>query len=492
MNSKDSLIVESLINAGCPLDENVGLNDFSSELVFCSGYKMAKTIENFGYNASDIGYQTFLHKDASTSKDLGLIFQFLIEKLPFKASSSFMQESIQSDKSHSANKYEQKTSSSSKIYHFNKTNPEFYHYRNSNLLEPLKAILSDEAYLSLNQQLYNNRRQYLASSLKLMSEKKYATDNDSFVDCQKLVSHLDEESKEVINNLQNREDVLEHELKISSERLEELKFEINKLLLDLKDIQTSNKGMEDLIIDCENNIATLKKVHQILSDESSIVKLGELIEKRRNKRKVLQKQWEEGAKPVEAEHESLTTKLRDLKSEEDSLSITFNSINTKIQEMEESIERKKVILSSQTDYYNQMKKGKPRSIYTDKLIDLTSKIDGRSSEIKVEMENIKLLYKDINLLSSQLERTFAETDSKIFQVAREDINMISGYKILQKWYTKCNEAMEDIKSVGKIQRDIQDLEKKIEREKARDFAGKIERVKKDISIISRENVTLTI
>ncbi|XP_040581071.1 coiled-coil domain-containing protein 22 [Lepeophtheirus salmonis] len=250
--------------------------------------------------------------------------------------------------------------------------------------------------------------------------------------------------------------------------------------------------MEDLIIDCENNIATLKKVHQILSDESSIVKLGELIEKRRNKRKVLQKQWEEGAKPVEAEHESLTTKLRDLKSEEDSLSITFNSINTKIQEMEESIERKKVILSSQTDYYNQMKKGKPRSIYTDKLIDLTSKIDGRSSEIKVEMENMKLLYKDINLLSSQLDRTYAETDSKIFQVAREDINMISGYKILQKWYTKCNEAMEDIKSVGKIQRDIQDLEKKIEREKTRDFAGKIERVKKDISIISRENVTLTI
>ena len=47
---------------------------------------------------------------------------------------------------------------------------------------------------------------------------------------------------------------------------------------------------------------------------------------------------------------------------------------------------------------------------------------------------------DINLLEGKLYRTYVEADSRIFEFAKTDTQMIPGYKVTFKWHDLPNFA----------------------------------------------------
>lgn len=144
--------------------------------------------------------------------------------------------------------------------------------------------------------------------------------------------------------------------------------------------------------------------------------------------------------------------------------------------------------------YEKLKKEVTRTWYTTRIQEIVKSINKQKDEISKVLIDMRVLQKDIAMLSDKLGRTFTVTDELIFKVgagrswrldvgkgkagkywgayflifpcgfsqdARKDDDVRKCYRFLASLHEDCNTLVELVESTGSVQRGIRDLEDQV-------------------------------
>merc|ERR1719225_2232483 len=129
----------------------------------------------------------------------------------------------------------------------------------------------------------------------------------------------------------------------------------------------------------------------------------------------------------------------------------------------------------------------PRSSYTDQIMEILKNVARQKEETRRVIEDVKRTQADINLLEGKLYRTYVEADSRIFEFAKDDQQMIPAYKTLAELHRKSDGMIESIRQTGLAKRNTRTLIDAIHVEKAKRVDENIKQLTNDIQQIKSEN-----
>jgi coiled-coil domain-containing protein 22 len=132
-----------------------------------------------------------------------------------------------------------------------------------------------------------------------------------------------------------------------------------------------------------------------------------------------------------------------------------------------------------------------RTAYTSRILEIIGNVNKQNIAIEKVLQDTRMLQKDINTISGQLDRQFTVTDDLIYKTAKRDEYSKKSYKLLATLHTDCDELVKLVQETGTTARDIRDLEDQIEQEeRVRNVVGNLQRITHDLVEMQKESAEL--
>ncbi|VDP05189.1 unnamed protein product [Soboliphyme baturini] len=425
MEEADGIILMALKDLECDVAHVHSVDEMDGKRIF--------ECVDLGY-VHDIGYHTILYGSVS---DVRQLFCFLIELLPKDAGSEQVAE--------------------------------------KNTLDDFRRQLRSTLRFELDKPLLPWGLNYLVVSrcidLQKMAKNGWVTLEKVFV--QGSSTGLDQKLRETTLSVLPPKQQKDIE-KSSEEYLADiLKYEnslaVNaKTIAELKQIVESE---EDDLRDQERLLALLNAPEDLEQLKENVFSLTATVEALRLEKSKLQ----------ETSKQSHTVQTEDL--EEAQRLAESQRENAALTEM----------LHSQMRLLHELKKGlninhvcQNRSTYTLRILEITENIKKQKLEIAKIIGDIKLLQKDINLISGKLERTFVETENRLLKYPDTD----QFKNLITSTHEQCARIIRIIEDNYHIRRDNKDLEDQILLEKSRLNKEAAEKLYRDYKELCLENQAL--
>ncbi|XP_021913925.1 coiled-coil domain-containing protein 22 homolog [Zootermopsis nevadensis] len=462
MEEVDSIIIHSLRQVGCDIEEDVeSLKNFSTELVieaavrcldviqpglglphslpdsmstrFRVGASIAQACKNLGYSG-DIGYQTFLY---SSETDVRRVFVFLIEKLPKESE--------------------------------------------KNIVEPTGRIglLEKAVSEAVKKQLtspwlprYCKRR-----GIRWYDDGTWSREgccyNQPFVSCNIHVPKTTN-SKELSQAWREYHFYTITCLLCSSVITEEKSHE-EQMLKNKEEQQIVKKRTYGLLPEADTNLSALQT--SVDSSAQNLVTLA--------------LQWEKHRVPLLTQYRDARERNSSIATESQKKVDASRKLREKSRELGEEVRHKEQLHSQLVIEYEKVTKDINRSAYTRRIMEIIGNICKQKEEIDKVLKDTKKLQKMINNLTGQLERSFTVADELIFRDAKRDETARKAYKLLATLHSDCSELVQMVEETGAIVREIRDLEEQIETESAKNVGANLNRISADLRQMKQESAALT-
>nr|XP_022906942.1 coiled-coil domain-containing protein 22 [Onthophagus taurus] len=548
MEEVDNIIIESLKNINCSIDEEItAIKHFEPNLVVdavscclemitpqikhphklpasMSGRlnlatNLAEAIRDLGFRG-DIGYQTILY---CNEIELRRVLMFLIERLPRENDDSLplQQLGITQQLKRKINENVRLCLSkpwvpSNLLISGVRKCGNIYFQQSYMNVYPLKSevIKVPQCCKSVNENLKQywvhnmldvtkqcTERNLIASllfndcdlkSVTMQSENEMCINKDVVDDgCVKKVNFnkVSQEEcvgKENINNESQNLLIIEDE-KLKIQRLQD---EVKLNRIKLKEILDKKNKEESILKEHISQYKIKSKTLAVLSDEENLLKLKNLVQNGNNKLETLKQQWNEVQTPLLREYEELqeNSNHKDIKIQEKRTKI--KEIRVKNQQLSNDIKSKEKMEKGLKEECERIGKNTGRSAYTKRILEIIGNINKQNKEIDKILDDTKQVQKEINNLNGQLDRSFTLSDELIFRNAIHDEMSRSAYKLLATLHSDCGAIIQAITELGLTERESRNLQEQIDSEVMKSTGVSLERVNVDLQNVKKEILAL--
>eukprot|EP01039_Chlorochromonas_danica_P009336 gene9336-10304_t len=320
------------------------------------------------------------------------------------------------------------------------------------------------------------REQALVSALSQVREdllerkKVMAMEEEERLEQLALTRHLIEEYTLQVEAQSRREESLQKLTSLLEEEVVNLQKETDRLE---KDCLTKRQALE-----------------LVPSASENIVRLQESCDKNTEKLRLLEEEWDSVQQPL---LEELTRKERKKAARVARVAEMLEEMERyrelmlpMVQDLKEKQQRAELLQEETT----KLNKNLQRSVYTHRILDITTSIAKQNKEIAKITEDIRTIQKTINLQSHSLQRADGIAEEIIFQAANnshQDITMIESYRRLKTLRSHFESLLNALAEMGLLEKTYRDLETKVEIERGRLTAMNTNRITQDLQMIQEEN-----
>ncbi|XP_059612496.1 coiled-coil domain-containing protein 22 homolog [Phlebotomus argentipes] len=552
MDEIDNIIIHSLRQIGCDIDEEIySLSSFTPEMLVSSVSKcltlirptlevpqslppgmaqrfgvttnLAEACKSVGFRG-DIGYQTFLYTNVT---EVRRVFMFLIEHLPKEAEKAQANQSLDypsSVKQEIARNIQQNLSARwlpppcrILLQERNTFSPRYLNIPWGELEDNQEhknseKPLTEEAFVSLFDQTSSETLfpsviakndeelfvdQGIALSRVLDWQKEPLINRNAISEVQELhnsVSATEEVGEIVKNNTLKVRTPLES----LQEEIEELRRRIEESVGERQGILEEIEGSKSTISQHEERLSGLRKEKRIRertnivleNPEENVAKLEAMVANSKEKLKKLELQWQEHEAPLLEALNSAQKKNSKEMSKTKHLVDQITSIRKKAEEITLEFKQKSSTHSQLTAELAKLSRTINRNAYTSRILEIIGNIRKQKNDIDRVLRDTRELQKTINTVTGQLDRQFTVTDDLIYRTAKRDENSRKAYKLLATLHADCAELINYVQETGATAREIRDLEDQIETEKMRNVSANLERITSDLHQMQKESQVL--
>ncbi|KAK4886403.1 hypothetical protein RN001_002674 [Aquatica leii] len=550
MEEVDNIIIDSLRNLSCNIDEDVqSLKQFTTEIVYSSmvfclqainpdihfvhslpqsmslrlknATTIAEHIKELGYRG-DMGYQTILY---CNEIEIRRVLMFLVERLPREVHKSTVSTELgyvpklvkKIDESVRLNL--EKPWVPSEFLKFGsrdckkmvlKQDFGYGHNLQSEIIQ-IPDLQKQDCVESLKQYWVHYLPEVTKQCLKQNVVPSLLYRDSEFTDLAFSTKVENVETNSLVNNIEiSNANLVKHngttvpELSIfeieinkircaieeNKHKYEELQISYNNLDKQLAQITDERHKKEAALKESLTKIKTRSKTLAVLQNKENLIKLKNLVDNGNKRLVELANHWNDIQSPLLQEYQELQEQLKTRKSKiRDEEQKLQNLKDKKISLKKELSEKEKLEQQLATEY-EKLNKNTNRSAYTRRILEIIANIKKQSEEIQKILIDTKIVQKDINSLNGQLDRSFTLSDELIFRDAKRDAMARSAYKLLATLHKDCGEVVQAVTTVGLVERESRNLQEQIDAELCKEVTSKLERLNNDIIEMKRENALL--
>ncbi|CAG9762881.1 unnamed protein product [Ceutorhynchus assimilis] len=506
MEEVDKIIIESLRNLNCEIDEDIDtLKKFTPDIVVAAissclasidpqinhpkklppsmssrikfASDLAQQIKDLGFKG-DMGYQTILY---CNDVDVRRVLMFLLEHLP-KESSTLIEEPIGY-----VPKIIKQIENSLKedLGRFwlpsEVCDRGFGHCSPIDCVDLIVPSSVEEAALIPPVNLQCSTSQLLPSLLfegakvdwkdvEITSTKPL--DDDIFVE-------------DIVTTNQNTNEIID-ELKQKKDLIIELRADVNankEILAKLK----QQIEEEQQVLETKTNTLKIKhKTLAVLSSEDNKLKLRNLVQKAENRLVELANQWSQVQTPLLQELETLknSASLEHIETQKDQ--DRLQRLKQTHKELVADYKDKCLLEQGLIEKCKDLNSKNSRAAYTKRILEIVGNIQKQKKEIQKILLDTRRVQKDINSLTGQVDRSFTLSDELIFYDCKQEETSRRAYKLLAALREECNKILQAVTDMGQAERELRNLEEQLEIEKNKDFRDKLDKVQRDLAEIRKE------
>lgn len=550
MEEVDNIIIESLRNINCQIDEDVvNLKQFTPDIIADAfscclesikpganhpkrlpasmslrikvASDLAEQIQNLGFRG-DMGYQTILY---CNEIEVRRVLMYLIERLPRESNKTVCTEELGYVPT-LVKQIEAKMRDCLQTQWF----PSQYLYQGAHLTSPNQFFLQSTGcsiplhtknlhipHIDLNST--DSYRDYCVRTLPDVTRQCSAdnllasllfTDTSNtadFFNFNKTALDFNEINKDVdVKNLIRMDSYVtasvkedsalsEVEIKVktalseferSRGELATLQSEVSQLNEEIENVSKVKLEVEDNLKKSMDKYNIKSKTLTILSKEENLEKLKTLIETGNERLMNLAQQWQEVQSPLLEEYTTLQNSLSDHELRLKTEQEKIRCIITKRQELENSLIEKERLESALITECQNLNKNTNRSSYTKRILEIIGNIKKQNGEINKILKDTKEVQKEINSLNGQLSRSFTLSDELIFRDAKYDEMSRQSYKLLATLHEDCSHVVQSVTDLGNLERDSRNLQEQLDIEQGKETAAKLNRVYADLIEVRKE------
>lgn len=469
------------------------------------GMKLADAIVSLGFKG-ELGYQSFLY---SNEVELRRIFSFLIEKLPKDEKASPVQTT--------GFTFKKAFASALRVELEKPWLPPYA--RSESVKRPFRPVSID---LTTDVVEIADRHTLIASILQANASLRAKISRPSHEEFSRIVEMV-QEKKAASPSLQKefpmaedaRENVMEQEepkaVEADVSALDELSAMEQRSVQLSEELEVADQEVEKIMNEMINAQVALEEFESVLEKErqSSKIRLkaSELIDEHgpegavkfctsylenlQAKSSKLAIEWEEHRQPM-------IEKLRRLRQENSAKWSAQRNKRERIERLERQRQRmvqeyslKKVLvkqLEAEWDKLSQKDANVTQcSQYLSRIHEIVASVARQREDIeKVLLENRKQ-QREMNLLSDRLERTFAAAEIFFNRQSAKIEDAKKVHQNITEIHRDCKSIFEAVESNGIIQREIRDLEERIDKEKESKVVENLARISADFNQMKMEN-----
>ncbi|XP_023334362.1 coiled-coil domain-containing protein 22 homolog [Eurytemora carolleeae] len=216
--------------------------------------------------------------------------------------------------------------------------------------------------------------------------------------------------------------------------------------------------------------------------------MKELLNKSKFKLERLEQQWNKTEELMNTEYTELSRDLENKKNRrinnpESSSKDIIAELSAKILDCQKLIKRNRKIAEKIDLKMNRMS-------YTDRILDILKNVEKQQLDIDNILVDIRSVQKDINLESGKLERTFLELNISI-QDRLGGKNGKDGFgekikTMINLIHQVCYETVEEVRSLGRVQRSFRHLEQQNSNSTLERFSEKKKKLLVDLTALKAE------
>ncbi|OQR73272.1 coiled-coil domain-containing protein 22-like [Tropilaelaps mercedesae] len=531
MDDADKIIVEHLQQVGCGFEVET-LKDFDAEKTleavakllkaiipnfsaptsvphnmvakYNIGMKLADAIISLGFKG-ELGYQSFLY---SNKVELRRIFSFLIEKLPKDEKTSPVQ----------ATGFTFRRALASALT-VELEKPWLPVYARGNCVkQPFNPVIvtsaeevveiSDrhiliasilQANASLRAKILRPSHEF-AKIVEMIHDKKailppLQNESSMLENAQNVV--MEPEGPETASTdvlIQDEVHVMEHcSLKLGEE-LEQADLELEKVNNEMVNAQVALEGLESAIQKERQANKIRVKADELIENhgpEGAVKFCIHYLKTLQTKSKKLAFEWEKHRRPMIEELRRLRQENSAKWSEQRNKRERMERLERERQRMVQEYSLKKELVKQLQAEWNKLSQKDANvtqcSSYLLRIREIVASVARQREEIEKVLIDNRKQQREMNLLSDRLERTFAAAE--IF-FNRQSCKMEDAKKVHQyivEIHRDCKNILEAVESNGAIQREIRDLEERIDKEKESKVVENLARITADFNQMKMEN-----
>jgi hypothetical protein len=469
MEEVDSIIVQSLQEIGCELEEGVNINNISAEDVYKSIRSLLKIINSdvvdeiptnlpnqlamkfsaasqlvdgckkIGFNG-DLGYQTILYSNVN---EIRRIFMFLIEHLPKSDEKidSFQDSRTMSRAKATERQIAKKLALSLKepwilpilqdpvnskfitndleIPFDNgnkKLSPIFYQTKNI-----IPSVISHhDKLLTKSQENADDMSRKLRSSMVKSTQSLHLLSSPT----KSILSAHHEENEAIItqDELEKQLPKIKSQLELLAEQVEEIKEKVDEQEELFQQLSLDKEKLLNEFNDEKVNLAKIKKDGKLTiqlgllldTPDESIKKLQTTYESMKLKRENMSAKFQAHKKPLDEELESYAGKNSEKIQKIQEARAIVKNVRRSVREIHEDIKSKVEMQENLRAELSNMKRSTERSQYTMRIGDIIKNIKKQNQDINYVLKDTRDLQKSINNIEGMLQRQFTITEELVW------------------------------------------------------------------------------
>ncbi|XP_066257152.1 coiled-coil domain-containing protein 22 homolog [Euwallacea similis] len=546
MEEVDKIIIESLRNLHCDIDEDISsLKQFDSDMLMLAiatcleamnshiklprkfppsmsarikyALNLAQQIKEFGFKG-DIGYQTILY---CNEVEVRRVLMFLLERLPKEPGPVALiepmgyvpriVEQIEKSLKLSLGQMWLPVEVLDKGLRINNQGMFVNSFGYNSTIDWIKLLVPHENNSSSEFEAYIpwitqqcSSKQLIPSLLFQSSSAEFPSSDDEKL--KQFISYLSntvssETLDEIAENPDKTTDVSmsndgsNNQIKIEN-LLAIVKQKKENLLCLQRDVSGEEERLLELKIQREKKENELKETEErakikrktlaILSSDENKAKLKNLIQKAERRFVDLSEQWNDVQTPLLEEHKTL-------KSSISSDGLKYHNEQTKLQNLKKTyknlvidFKQKCVLEENLMEECKELNQKNNRAAYTKRILEIVGNIKKQNKEIQKILADTRQVQKDIHNLTGQLDRSFTLCDEIIFHDCKRDESARRAYKYLAALREECDGILQAVSDMGQSERELRNLEEQIEIEKSKNVNEKLEKVQSDLTEIKKE------
>lgn len=138
-----------------------------------------------------------------------------------------------------------------------------------------------------------------------------------------------------------------------------------------------------------------------------------------------------------------------------------------------------------------------RQVYVRRIMDILRNLEKQKVDIQKILEDVRVVQREINLVSEKSKRSFAVADELIFSAAnvtdkkgQKDPAATKSYRLLVELRQGFDRLVQVVEEMGRAKNDIRALTSQIEALEARNTGLSMEKIKADLDAVNAENKQL--
>ncbi|XP_037039865.1 coiled-coil domain-containing protein 22 homolog [Bradysia coprophila] len=288
-------------------------------------------------------------------------------------------------------------------------------------------------------------------------------------------------------------DALNFDIEKLKQSIEQCVVNRKSLMSRINDIKELKVKEEEIIVKLKEQRKIAERTHILLENpEVNITKMGSVLAATKERMKHLKEQWEERRTPLMEQLEQTQQSTSKQYSQTRHIMDQIKSTRDKADEVSEDLKNKISVHVQLASELEKLNNNNSRNAYTSRILEIIGNIKKQKNDIDKVLNDTRLLQKEINNITGQLDRQFAVTDDLMFTNAKRDEHSKRAYKFLATLHSDCSDLIALVRETGGIMREVRDIEDQIENEKNRNISSNLERITADLKLVESEGKDLQV